>query len=60
VEQILDKRKPEVVRAVRAVEAIEQMDSAEARGLLQMFVRDSPNDRIASAATAALRRLERK
>ena len=60
VEQVLEKRKGEVIRGLRAIEVLEQIGSGEARQALQALAKESPNPRLASAAAAALIRLNKR
>jgi RNA polymerase sigma factor (sigma-70 family) len=57
IEQILEKRDREVLRKLRAIEALEQIGTREAREVLEILARETPNPRVAEAAGAALRRL---
>jgi HEAT repeat protein len=60
IEQILDKRKAEVIRGIRAIEALEQIGTPEALQELEALAKDSHNPRLASAATGAVARLNRR
>jgi hypothetical protein len=50
---------PETVRLVRAVEVLEHIGTAEARELLELLARGTPEARITREAKAALTRLQR-
>jgi RNA polymerase sigma factor (sigma-70 family) len=57
LEQILDKRGPDILRQLRAIDALEHMGTAEARQLLHALSTKAHNPRVAQAAEAAVQRL---
>ncbi len=59
IEQILGKRDKDAIRNLRAIAALEQI-GPDARQVLQVLAKESPNPRVAQGATAALERMARR
>jgi hypothetical protein len=56
IEQILEKRDKEALRAIRAIEVLEQIGDSEIVPVLELLAKESPNPRVVEAAAAALQR----
>ena len=57
VEQILQKRGPDVLRQLRAIDTLEQIGTPAARDTLETLAKATPNPRVAQAARLAMGRL---
>lgn len=56
LEQILEKRRPDVLRQLRAIDTLEQIGNPETREILATLVKGAANPRVSQAAEAALQR----
>jgi WD40 repeat protein len=57
LEQLLEKRKADVLRTLRAIEILEQIGTPEARAVLESLAKRTAPPQAAEKATAALKRL---